>query len=274
MVGVITWNWPLQQIVRKVGAALAAGCTTILKPSEISPLSALAFAEAVHDAGVPPGVVNIINGNGPTVGQAIAAHPGVDIVTFTGSTRAGIQVARTAAKTVKRVHQELGGKSANIIFNDLDLDRVVTRDVFMLMRDSGQTCNAPTRMLVDASQHEQVAEIAAAAADRIVVGAPRDPATEMGPLSNCAQFDKVQRMIAGAIQEGARLLAGGPGRPDHLDKGFFARPTIFWRPRRQWPSPGRAHPCRRRRRPARRSLPGRPGGASTPPMMSGSGSTE
>ena len=228
VVGVITpWNWPLQQIVRKVGAALAAGCTSVLKPSEISPLSALVFAEAVHDAGVPAGVVNVINGDGPTVGQAITAHPRIDMVTFTGSTRAGIQVAKSAADTVKRVHQELGGKSANIIFDDVDLEQVVTRDVLTLMRNSGQTCNAPTRLLVHASQHDQAARIAGAAADGVVVGDPRDAATDMGPLSNRNQFDKVQRMIAGGIQEGARLVAGGPGRPDHLDKGFYARPTIF-----------------------------------------------
>ena len=228
VVGVITpWNWPLQQIVRKVGAALAAGCTSVLKPSEISPLSALVFAEAVHDAGVPAGVVNVINGDGPTVGQAITAHPGIDMVTFTGSTRAGIQVAKSAADTVKRVHQELGGKSANIIFDDVDLEQVVTRDVLTLMRNSGQTCNAPTRLLVHASQHDQAARIAGAAADGVVVGDPRDATTDMGPLSNRNQFDKVQRMIAGGIQEGARLVAGGPGRPDHLDKGFYARPTIF-----------------------------------------------
>lgn len=228
VVGVITpWNWPLQQIVRKVGAAMAAGCTSVLKPSEISPLSALVFAEAVHDAGVPAGVVNVINGDGPTVGQAISAHPGIDMVTFTGSTRAGIQVAKSAADTVKRVHQELGGKSANIIFDDVDLEQVVTRDVLTLMRNSGQTCNAPTRLLVHASQHNQAARIAGAAADGVVVGDPRDAATDMGPLSNRNQFDKVQRMIAGGIQEGARLVAGGPGRPDHLDKGFYARPTIF-----------------------------------------------
>lgn len=228
VVGVITpWNWPLQQIARKVGGALAAGCTSVMKPSEISPISGLIFAEIVHDAGVPAGVVNVVNGDGPTVGQAITSHPDVDMVTFTGSTRAGIQVAKSAAETVKRVHQELGGKSANIIFDDVNLEEVITRDVFALMRNSGQTCNAPTRMLVPFSRHDEAAEIAAAAADRVVVGDPRDPGTEMGPISNRAQYDKVQRLIAGGIQEGARLMAGGPGRPEGFAHGFYARPTIF-----------------------------------------------
>jgi aldehyde dehydrogenase (NAD+) len=228
VVGVITpWNWPLQQIARKVGAAIAAGCTCVMKPSEITPVSALIFAELMHDAGVPAGVFNLVNGDGLTVGSAITAHPGVDMVTFTGSTRAGIQIARSAADTVKRVHQELGGKSANIIFDDVDLETVVARDVQALMRNTGQTCNAPTRMLVQAGQHDRVADIAAAAANRIVIGDPRDEATEMGPLASRAQFDKVQRMIGGAIQEGARLMAGGPGRPEGFERGFYARPTIL-----------------------------------------------
>lgn len=228
VVGVITpWNWPLQQIARKVGAAVAAGCTVVMKPSEITPISALIFAEVMHEAGVPAGVFNLVNGDGPTVGNAITAHPDVDMVTFTGSTRAGIQVAKSAADTVKRVHQELGGKSANIIFDDVDLDVVVTRDVRALMRNTGQTCNAPTRMLVPAQAHDRVAGIAAAAANAIVVGDPRDEVTEMGPLASRAQFDKVQRMIGGAIQEGAKLMAGGPGRPEGFDTGFYARPTIF-----------------------------------------------
>jgi aldehyde dehydrogenase (NAD+) len=228
VVGVITpWNWPIQQIVRKVGAALAAGCTTVIKPSEISPLSAVVFAEIAHEAGIPPGFVNVINGDGPTVGQAIASHRDVDMVTFTGSTRAGILVAKAAADTVKRVHQELGGKSANIIFDDVDLDEVVTRDVLMLMRNSGQTCNAPTRMLVHESVKDRVAEIAGRAAQGIAVGAPGCADTFMGPISNIAQFEKVQRMISGAIQEGARLVAGGHGKPEHLPRGFYAKPTIF-----------------------------------------------
>ncbi|HWK66715.1 MAG TPA: aldehyde dehydrogenase family protein [Rhizobiaceae bacterium] len=228
VVGVITpWNWPMQQIVRKVGAALAAGCTTVLKPSEISPLSALVFAEIAHEAGVPQGFLNVVNGDGPTVGQAISSHRDVDMVTFTGSTRAGVLVAKAAADTVKRVHQELGGKSANIIFDDVDLEEVVTRDVLMLMRNSGQTCNAPTRMLVNESLQGEVAEIAGRAAQGIIVGAPGCADTFMGPISNRAQFEKVQRMISGAIQEGARLVAGGPGRPDHLPRGFYAKPTVF-----------------------------------------------
>jgi len=228
VVGVITpWNWPLQQIARKIGAAIAAGCTCVMKPSEITPVSALIFAEVLHDAGVPAGVFNLVNGDGPTVGNAITSHPGVDMITFTGSTRAGIQVAKSAADTVKRVHQELGGKSANIILDDADLETVIPRDVQAIMRNTGQTCNAPTRMLVQADQHERVAEIAAAAADAIVIGDPKDEATEMGPLASRPQFDKVQRMIGGAIQEGARLMAGGPGRPEGFDEGFYARPTIL-----------------------------------------------
>ncbi len=228
VVGVITpWNWPLQQIVRKVGAAIAAGCTSVLKPSEISPLSGLLFAELVHDAGLPAGVVNVLNGDGPTVGAAIASHPDIDMVSFTGSTRAGVLVAKAAADTVKRIHQELGGKSANIVFDDVDLEEVVSRDVMLLMRNSGQTCNAPTRLLVHRSQHAAAGAIAAKTARSIVVGPPRDEATEMGPLSNINQFIKVQRMISDGIAEGAELIEGGIGRPDGLSKGYYARPTIF-----------------------------------------------
>lgn len=228
MVGVITpWNWPLQQIVRKVGAAIAAGCTSVLKPSEISPLSGLLFAELVHDAGLPAGVVNVLSGDGATVGAAMASHPDIDMVSFTGSTRAGILVAKAAADTVKRVHQELGGKSANIVFDDVDLEEVVTRDVTLLMRNSEQTCNAPTRLLVHRSQHAAAAAIAARTARSIVVGNPRDSVTEMGPLSNVNQFAKVQRMISEGIAQGAELAEGGSGRPEGLDKGYYARPTIF-----------------------------------------------
>ncbi|MBD2750518.1 aldehyde dehydrogenase family protein [Microvirga sp. BT688] len=221
VVGVITpWNWPLQQIVRKVGAAIAAGCTTVLKPSEISPLSGLLFAELIYAAGV-------VNGDGPTVGAAIAAHPNIDMVTFTGSMRAGVLVAKAAAETVKRVHQELGGKSANIIFDDVDLEEVVARDVTLLMRNSGQTCNAPTRLLVQRDQHAAAAATAARTADAIVAGDPRSEATEMGPLSNVSQFDKVQRMITAGIRDGAQLVAGGTSRPDGLEKGYYVRPTVF-----------------------------------------------
>jgi len=225
--GIITpWNWPMQQIVRKISAALAAGCTTVLKPSEVSPINALIFAEVMDEAGVPPGAFNLVNGDGATVGNAITAHPGVDMVSFTGSTRAGIQVAKSAADTVKRVHQELGGKSANIIFPDVDLDDVVTRDVRAMMRNTGQSCNAATRMLVPAELHDEASAIAANAADAIVIGDPSLEATEMGPLASLAQFEKVQRLIRAGIEEGATLAAGGEGRPVNRP-GYFARPTIF-----------------------------------------------
>jgi len=225
--GIITpWNWPMQQIVRKISAALAAGCTTVLKPSEISPINALIFAEVMDEAGVPAGAFNLVNGDGATVGNALTAHPGVDMVSFTGSTRAGIQVAKSAADTVKRVHQELGGKSANIIFPDVDLDNVVARDVRAMMRNTGQSCNAATRMLVPVELHDRASAIAAEAANAIVVGDPSLDATEMGPLASLAQFEKVQRLIRAGIEEGATLAAGGEGRPVNRP-GYFVRPTIF-----------------------------------------------
>lgn len=228
VVGVITpWNWPMQQIVRKVIAAIAVGCTIIMKPSEISPLSALVFAEVMDQAGTPAGAFNLINGDGPTVGHAIATHPLIDMITFTGSTRAGILVAKAAADSVKRVHQELGGKSANILFDDIDLEEVVPRDVMALMRNTGQSCNAPSRMLVPGTEHNNIARLAANAVRAIRTGDPRSDAVHLGPLASQAQYDKVQRLIATGISEGAQLVAGGLGRPDGLDRGYYVRPTVF-----------------------------------------------
>ncbi|MEZ5728217.1 MAG: aldehyde dehydrogenase family protein [Burkholderiaceae bacterium] len=226
--GLITpWNWPLNQIACKVAPALAAGCTMVLKPSEVAPFNAVAFAQILHDAGVPAGVFNLVNGDGPTVGNAMSSHPDIDMMSFTGSTRAGIEVARASAPTVKRVAQELGGKSANIILDDADFAKVVKRDLFGMCVNSGQSCNAGSRMLVPAARMDEVAEIAKAAAERIVVGDPADEATAIGPVVSKAQFDKIQGLIEKGIAEGARLAAGGPGRPAGLEKGYYVRPTVF-----------------------------------------------
>lgn len=226
--GLITpWNWPLNQIVTKLAPALAAGCTVVLKPSELSPLSALILAEIMHQAGVPKGVFNLVNGTGPEVGAAIAAHPGIDMVSFTGSTRAGILVAEAAADTVKRVHQELGGKSANIVLPDADLDLAVTDGVNRCFINSGQSCIAPTRMFVHSSQAGEVLERARAAAASVVLGDPVLPETTMGPVAGAAQFAKVGGLIETGIAEGATAIAGGPGRPQGLNRGYFIRPTIF-----------------------------------------------
>ncbi|WP_244540260.1 aldehyde dehydrogenase family protein [Kaistia soli] len=226
--GLITpWNWPLNQIVTKLAPALAAGCTVVLKPSELSPLSALILAEVMHEAGVPAGVFNLVNGTGPVVGAAIAAHPDIDMVSFTGSTRAGIAVAKAAADTVKRVHQELGGKSANIVLPDADLDLAVTDGVKRCFINSGQSCIAPTRMLVHASQLDEVIDRARAVTASMVVGDPTSAETSMGPVAGSAQFAKVQGMIETGIAEGARLVEGGPGRPQDLNRGYFVRPSIF-----------------------------------------------
>jgi aldehyde dehydrogenase (NAD+) len=228
VVALITpWNWPINQIVCKVAPALAAGCTMVLKPSEIAPLNALLFAEVMHEAGVPAGVFNLINGDGPTVGAALAAHPEVDMVSFTGSTRAGVEVARLAAPTVKRVHQELGGKSANILLDDVDLEKSVTSGVNGCFGNSGQSCNAPTRMLVPAALHDQAVQIARRAALAHQVGAPTDPQSTMGPVISERQFQAIQRMIAMGIEEGAHLVCGGPGRPEGLEHGYYVKPTIF-----------------------------------------------
>jgi aldehyde dehydrogenase (NAD+) len=228
VVALITpWNWPINQIVAKVAPALAAGCTIVLKPSEIAPLDARLFAGIVHEAGVPRGVFNMLYGDGACVGAALSGHPDVDMVSITGSTRAGVDVALNAARTLKRVAQELGGKSANVILDDADLKTAVSAGVVSCMLNSGQTCIAPTRMLVHRSRYAEAVEIARATADALKVGDPAAPDTRLGPISNRAQYEKVQRMIAIGIEEGARLVAGGPGRPAHLAAGFFARPTVF-----------------------------------------------
>ncbi len=226
--GLITpWNWPLNQITSKLAPAIAAGCTVVLKPSEFSPLSTIIFAEALHAAGVPKGVFNLVNGDGPTVGEAISGHPDIDMVSFTGSTRAGILVAKAAATTVKRVTQELGGKSANIILKGTDLEKAIPAGVLRCFTNTGQSCQAPTRMLVHRSQREAAVALAKRAADGVKVGDPRDAATTMGPLVNKTQFDKVQGLIERGIQEGATLVCGGAGRPAGFNRGYFVRPTVF-----------------------------------------------
>jgi aldehyde dehydrogenase (NAD+) len=221
------WNWPMNQIVCKVAPALAAGCAVVLKPSEIAPMSGILFAEMVEAAGLPRGVFNLVNGTGPDVGQVMSGHPLVDMVSFTGSTRAGVIVARTAAETVKRVAQELGGKSPNIILPDADFARAVTAGTIAVMNNTGQSCDAPTRMLVPADRHEEALTHARAAAEAVVIGDPRDEASQMGPLVSAQQFEKVQRLIQAGIDEGATLVTGGTGRPAGLNRGYYARPTIF-----------------------------------------------
>ncbi|HEV7251837.1 MAG TPA: aldehyde dehydrogenase family protein [Mesorhizobium sp.] len=221
------WNWPLNQIVCKVAPAIAAGCTMVLKPSEVSPISGLIFAEIMAAAGTPKGVFNLVNGTGPEVGQAMTAHPDVDMVSFTGSTRGGVAVAKAAADTVKRVTQELGGKSANIILPDADFERAVAKGVAGCFGNSGQSCNAPTRMLVPQDRHEEALAIARKRAEQFRVGAPSDASTELGPVVSRIQFDKIQDLIESGISEGATLAAGGPGRPEHLNRGFYVRPTVF-----------------------------------------------
>lgn len=230
VVGMITpWNWPINQIVCKVAPALAAGCTMILKPSELAPLNAVIFAEILDAAGTPAGVFNLVHGTGPEVGDAISRHPDIDMVSFTGSTRAGVQVAKSAADTVKRVHQELGGKSPNILLDDVDLNRAVRLGIKRCFANSGQSCNAPTRMLVPADKHEEVLNIARSAAAEYFVGPAKDPAVNLGPVISRAQYERIQRLIESGISEGAQLVAGGPGRPNNFDCGYFVRPTIFGR---------------------------------------------
>jgi aldehyde dehydrogenase (NAD+) len=221
------WNWPMNQIVCKVAPALAAGCTMVLKPSELAPLSALLFAELCDEAGVPKGVFNLVNGTGVQVGAALAAHPEVDMVSFTGSTRAGVAVALGAAPTVKRVAQELGGKSANIILPDADLAAAVQAGTLACFGNTGQSCDAPTRMFVPKDRMAEALRAACAAADSVIAGDPSDPRVTMGPLISQAQFDKVQALIAAGIGEGAHLVAGGLGRPAGLTTGWFVRPTVF-----------------------------------------------
>jgi len=221
------WNWPLNQIVCKVAPAIAAGCTVVLKPSEIAPMSGLVWAEVMEEAGVPKGVFNLVNGTGPDVGQVMAGHPDVDMVSFTGSTRAGIIVAKTAADTVKRVAQELGGKSANIVLPDADLETAVTKGVQGCFGNSGQSCDAPTRMLVPADRHDEALGIAKVAAEAHKVGSPTAEDTDLGPVVSQLQFDKIQRLIEAGIKEGATLVTGGLGRPEGLNRGYYVRPTVF-----------------------------------------------
>src|SRR5271165_3319835 len=226
--GLITpWNWPMNQIACKVAPAMAAGCTMVLKPSELAPLSAYLFAQILDEAGLPPGVFNLVNGDGPTVGAAIASHPDVAMVSFTGSTRAGVAVASAAAPSVKRVTQELGGKSANIILDDADLESAVTEGAQACFRNTGQSCNAPTRMLVPRSVMAEAIAAAKQAAEATKVGDPFAEGTSIGPLASKAQFEKVQHLINQGVEEGARLVTGGPGRPEGISKGFFAKPTVF-----------------------------------------------
>jgi aldehyde dehydrogenase (NAD+) len=226
--GFITpWNWPVNQIMCKVAPAIAAGCTMVLKPTEIAPLNAILLAEIFHEAGLPAGVFNLVNGDGPTVGQAIASHPGIDMVSFTGSTRAGVLIAQAAAPTVKRVTQELGGKSANIVLDDADLAATVNAGVRACFLNSGQSCNAPTRMLVPADRMAEAKQVAKAAAEQVSAGDPFKEGVTIGPVVSQAQFDKIQGLIKKGIDEGATLVAGGPGRPEGLSKGYFVRPTVF-----------------------------------------------
>jgi aldehyde dehydrogenase (NAD+) len=226
--GLITpWNWPMNQVTLKVVPALAAGCTVVLKPSEIAPISSIVFAEIVEAAGFPAGVFNLVNGDGPTVGEAMSRHPGIDMMSFTGSTRAGIAVTRAAAETVKRVTLELGGKSPNIVFADSDLPQAVERGVAHCFENTGQSCNAPTRMLVERSVYDQAVKLAEDYANRTAVGNPAEDGGHIGPVVSAMQFDKIQGLIDVGIKEGARLVAGGLGRPEGFNRGYFVRPTIF-----------------------------------------------
>lgn len=226
--GLITpWNWPMNQVAAKVVPALAAGCTMVLKPSEFSPFSAAIWAEMLHEAQVPAGVFNLVNGTGQEVGAALAAHPDIDMVSFTGSTRAGTEVAKLAAPSVKRVHQELGGKSPTILLEDADFERAVKASVMHVFQNSGQSCNAPTRMLVPASRLAEVEALAKKVAESTIVGDPAAENTAVGPVVSKIQFERVESYIARGIAEGAKLVAGGEGRPEGLEKGYFVRPTIF-----------------------------------------------
>ena len=228
VVGMITpWNWPINQISCKVAPALAAGCTMVLKPTEIAPLNAMIFTEVMHEAGVPAGVFNLVNGDGLTVGEAMSSHPGIDMMSFTGSTRAGIAVAKGSADTVKRVAQELGGKSANLILDDADFESAVTGGARHCFNNSGQSCNAPTRMLVPESRHDEAKEIAKRAAETTKVGDPFSEDTGIGPVVSEIHFNKIQGLIEKGIEEGAELVVGGPGKPEGLNAGYYVRPTVF-----------------------------------------------
>ena len=226
--GLITpWNWPINQIVSKVAPCIASGSTMVLKPSEIAPLSAMIFAEIIDEAGAPAGVFNLVNGYGPVVGEAMSAHPDIDMMSFTGSTRGGAAVARASAEGVKRVSQELGGKSPYIVLDDAAFAKSVADGVANCMSNTGQSCNAPTRMIVPADRHDEALEIAAKTCADLVTGDPQDEATEIGPLVSSMQFEKVQGLIEKGIEEGARLVAGGTGKPEGLNSGYFVRPTVF-----------------------------------------------
>jgi aldehyde dehydrogenase (NAD+) len=226
--GLITpWNWPVNQISCKVAPALAVGCTMVLKPSEVAPLSAYLFAQVMHEAGVPAGVFNMVNGDGPVVGTAMSGHPDISMMSFTGSTRAGSLVAQNAAPTVKRVTQELGGKSPNIVLDDADLEAAVTRGVMHMYTNTGQSCNAPSRMLVPAAKLADAEAIAAKVTESVVVGDPTAEGTTMGPVVSEVQFNKIQGLIEAGVAEGAKVVTGGPGRPAGIDKGYFIRPTVF-----------------------------------------------
>ena len=226
--GLITpWNWPINQIVSKVAPAFAAGCTVILKPSEIAPLSAMIVAEIMHESKIPSGMFNLVNGLGNIVGEAMSAHKDIDMMSFTGSTRGGVAVATASAATVKRVSQELGGKSANIIFDDDSFAKSITNGVTHVMSNTGQSCNAPTRMLVPLSRHDEALDIAKNSVDNIKVGKPDDINTDLGPLVSITQYIKVQNLIEKGIEEGAQLVSGGKGKPDGFEKGYYVKPTIF-----------------------------------------------
>lgn len=226
--GLITpWNWPMNQIALKVVPALAVGCTVVLKPSEIAPMSAMLFAEFVDQAGFPKGVFNLVNGEGPVVGEVLSQHPDVDMMSFTGSTRAGTAVSRAAAATVKRVSLELGGKSPNIVFADADLEKTIARSLAHCFENTGQSCNAPTRMLVERTVYDKAVELAKKVAEGTKVGDPAEEGDHIGPLSSSIQFEKVQKLIQKGIEEGARLVAGGTGRPDGFSEGDFVKPTVF-----------------------------------------------
>ena len=226
--GLITpWNWPINQVVSKLAPCIAAGCTSILKPSEIAPLSAIIVAEIIHEAGAPSGVFNMVHGYGPVVGEAMSNHQDIDMMSFTGSTRGGIAVATSSAKTVKRVSQELGGKSPNIIIDDTKFNESVTRGVSGCMSNTGQSCNAPTRMLVPAHRQDEALEIAKLAAESMITGDPKLPSTDIGPLVSEAQFKKVQALLKSGIESKATLVTGGVGKPDGLETGYFVKPTIF-----------------------------------------------
>ena len=221
------WNWPMNQVVLKVGAALAAGCTMVLKPSEVAPMSSILFSEIIHEAGVPAGVYNMVNGDGAGVGSILSAHPEIDVVSFTGSTRAGILISKAAADTVKTVSLELGGKSPNLVFSDTDVNAAVARGASFCFANTGQSCNAATRMLVERDSYDRAVEVAKATAEATVVDLPSKNGGHIGPLASQAQFDKVQRLIQAGIDEGARMVAGGTGRPEGLNRGWFAKPTVF-----------------------------------------------